>query len=373
MLAENFVKILNSDLYVGVPDSQLHALCDYLYGKYKTGENHIIAANEGNAVAIAAGHWLATGHPAVVYMQNSGIGNAVNPVTSLLNEKVYAIPCIFVIGWRGEPGIKDEPQHIFQGEKTLDMLKTLGIEYFVLDSESEEHFPEWFFEKKKLLENGSSIAIVVRRTGLSNPEKVEYGNANSDMMTREEIIEHIVCAAGDSVIVSTTGKASRELFEIRVRRNESHSKDFLTVGSMGHASSIALGIALEKKSRVFCIDGDGALLMHMGSLALPATLKVNNLVHIVINNACHDTVGGMPTVAGQIDLVAIAKACGYKNAVRVFDAESLDKALSSAAESEQLSFIEVLSKPGARGDLGRPTTSAKENRDSFKSYLNKID
>lgn len=370
MKVENFAKILNADFYTGVPDSQLKALCNYLMHTYGIDpEHHVIAANEGNCTALAAGYHLSTGKVPVVYMQNSGEGNIINPVASLLNDKVYAIPMIFVIGWRGEPGIHDEPQHIYQGEVTLKLLEDMGICYFVIGKDTtEEEVSTAMQDFRKELDCGEDVAFVIRKGALSYEEKVEYHNDNP--MIREEIIRHIVQASGEDPIVSTTGKASRELFEIREHNGQNHKYDFLTVGSMGHSSSIALGVAVQKPgTKVWCVDGDGAVLMHMGSMAVLGSTAPKNMVHIVINNGAHETVGGMPTVAANIDLVAIAGACGYPNAVSVTTYEELDRELTAAKERDALTFIEVKCGIGAREDLGRPTTTALENKINFMEYL----
>lgn len=373
MKVEKLVEIIGSDFYTGVPDSQLKALCNYLMATYGIDpKHHIIAANEGNCTALAAGYHLATGKVPVVYMQNSGEGNIINPVASLLNDKVYAIPCIFIIGWRGEPGVHDEPQHIYQGEVTLKLLEDMDIAVFVIGKETTDaEAAETMIKFRKILDSGKQVAFVIRKGALTDAPKVEYKNDNH--MMREEIIQHIVKASGEDPIVSTTGKASRELFEIRVVNEQSHKYDFLTVGSMGHSSSIALGVAMNKPNkRVWCIDGDGAVLMHMGSIAVLGSNKPKNLIHVVINNGAHETVGGMPTVANNIDLVAIAKACGYPNAITVNRFDSLDNALEAAKNRNELSFIEVKSSIGAREDLGRPTTTALENKQSFMEHLKTI-
>lgn len=372
MRIDRFMETLGLDFFTGVPDSQLKALCDCLMETYGIDpQHHIIAANEGNCAAIAAGYHLATGRTPVVYMQNSGEGNVINPVASLLNDHVYAIPALFIIGWRGEPGIHDEPQHIYQGKVTLSLLDELDISYFVLDDQTTTgQLCEVMDGFRRVFRAGKQAAIVVRKGGLTFDKKVKYANDNA--MKREEIIRHIVAVSQHDPIVSTTGKASRELFEIREQLDQGHENDFLTVGSMGHASSIALGVAIQKPTtKVWCIDGDGAALMHMGSLALIGTNAPGNLVHIVINNAAHETVGGMPTVAGQIDLAAVCKACGYPNTVKVRTFEELDSALREAKESKTLCFIEAACSIGARADLGRPTTSAIENKEHFMQRLSR--
>lgn len=370
MKVEKLVEIIGADFYTGVPDSQLKALCNYLINTYGIDKkHHIIAANEGNCTALAAGYHLATGKVPVVYMQNSGEGNIINPVVSLLNDKVYAIPMIFIIGWRGEPGVHDEPQHIYQGEVTIRLLDDMGIKSYIIGSDTtDDDVKKAMEEFEKELKAGRNVAFVIRKGALKYDEKVVYSNDN--LMVREDIIRHIADASGEDPVVSTTGKASRELFEIREAKGQSHKYDFLTVGSMGHSSSIALGVALNKpETKVWCIDGDGALLMHMGAMAVIGANAPKNLIHIVINNGAHETVGGMPTVASNLDVVAIAKACGYPEAVSVNSFEELDRELARAKEAKCLSLIEVKCSIGAREDLGRPTTTAIENKENFMNYL----
>lgn len=370
MKTERFVEIIGSDFFTGVPDSQLKALCNYLMNTYGIDpKHHVIAANEGNCTALAAGYHLATGKTPVVYLQNSGEGNIINPVASLLNDRVYAIPCIFIVGWRGEPGIHDEPQHIYQGKVTLKLLEDMDIEAFVIHKDTAEEEVEAVMEEyRKTLALGKCVAFVICREALSYEGRISYGNENT--MLREEIIRHIVKASGGDPIVSTTGKASRELFEIRASAGQEHKYDFLTVGSMGHSSSIAMGIAVQKpEARIWCVDGDGAVLMHMGAMAVIGVHRPENLVHVVINNGAHETVGGMPTAAGEIDLTGIARACGYPYAVCVDSFEKLDAELEAAKGRRALSLIEVKCSIGARADLGRPTTTALENKRSFMEYL----
>lgn len=370
MRVEKLVEIIGSDFYTGVPDSQLKALCDYLIDRYGIDpHHHVIAANEGNCTALAAGYHLATGRVPVVYMQNSGEGNIINPVASLLNDKVYAIPVVFIVGWRGEPGIHDEPQHIYQGEVTIKLLEDMEVKPFVIGKDTtDDEVEAAMAEFREILSGGKDVAFVIRKGALTDAPKVKYKNDNT--MVREEIIQHIVKVSGEDPIVSTTGKASRELFETRAANGQSHKYDFLTVGSMGHSSSIALGVAINKPNqRIWCVDGDGAVLMHMGSMAVLGANKPANFIHIVINNGAHETVGGMPTVASSIDLVAIAKACGYPNAVSVDNFDDLDKELEVARGRDELSLIEVKCSIGAREDLGRPTTTALENKQNFMEYL----
>ena len=370
MQVQTLLEIIGSDFYTGVPDSQLKALCGYLIRTYGTDpKHHIIAANEGNCAALAAGYHLATGRVPVVYMQNSGEGNIVNPAASLLNERVYAIPTVFIVGWRGEPGIHDEPQHIFQGKITRSLLDLMEIRSFVIGKDTTDNEVRAVMaEFRPLLEAGKDVAFIIRKGALTDSVPAIYSNPYT--MGREEIIRHIAAASGKDPIVSTTGKASRELFEIRAGNGQSHKYDFLTVGSMGHSSSIALGVALNQPyRRVWCVDGDGAVLMHMGAMAVIGAYKPENLIHVVINNEAHETVGGMPTVAGHTDLVAVAKACGYPYAARVERFEDLDRELAAAKARRALTFLEVKAALGARADLGRPTTTALENKRNFMRCL----
>ncbi len=373
MRVETFTKLLGAEFYTGVPDSQLRPLCDYLMDSFGTDpRRHVIAANEGSAAALAAGYHLATGKTAAVYLQNSGEGNLVNPAASLLHRQVYGIPALFVVGWRGEPGVHDEPQHVYQGAVTLRLLEDLEIPAFVLGPDTaEEEVREAVERFRPLLAQGGSGAFVVRKGALTYEKKTDYRNGCP--MSREEAICHIAAAAGDDPIVSTTGKASRELFEYRAARGQDHGRDFLTVGSMGHASSIALGIALHRPEvRVWCLDGDGAMLMHMGALSSIGSIRPENLIHVVLDNNAHDSVGGMPTASGKLDLPGIARACGYPRALAAATAEELDAALVEAKSRRELAFLQVRCAIGARADLGRPTASPQENKRAFMDRLRSV-
>jgi len=368
--AESFVKILGADFYTGVPDSQLKALCDYLMDTYGIdSKHHIIAANEGNCTALAAGYYLATGKVPVVYMQNSGEGNAINLIASLLNDRVYSIPVIFIIGWRGEPGVHDEPQHIYQGEITCKLLEDMGVKYHIIGRTTpEEEVSQRMGSFREELAEGRDVAFVIRKGALEYDGQVEYRNDNP--MRREEIIRCIVEHSGDDPVISTTGKASRELFELRTQAGQSHEKDLLTVGSMGHCSSIALGVALNKPDKtIWCIDGDGAALMHMGALPVIANHHPRNLIHIIINNGSHETVGGQPTVMGNLKFSDIARDCGYPYAITVGTFEELRAELALAKARKDLTLIEVKCAIGARADLGRPTITAMENKENFMKFL----
>ena len=359
--------------FTGVPDSLLKGLCNELYDRFGTeSDTHVVAHNEGGAIALCAGHYLSCGKPALCYMQNSGLGNAVNPLASLMDPKVYGIPCLLVIGWRGEPGVKDEPQHVKQGIITLSQLEILDIPYLILSEDTtDESFLENFASLVFALSQCRTAAIVVRKGALTTDRKPSYSNAFR--MSRESAAEIILSKTeARDVIVSTTGKLSRELFELREKRGEDHSRDFLTVGSMGHASQIALGIALQKPDRnVFCFEGDGAVLMHTGSMAITASKKPGKFYHVVFNNGAHDSVGGQPTVALDIDLPAIAKAVGYPSVFSVDNQSDLAQLLPKITSFPAPVFLEIKVKKGNRKDLGRPTTTPIQNKEALMNFLNK--
>lgn len=371
MDVKTFTEILGAEFYTGVPDSLLKPLCNFLIKNFPDDPTkHIIAANEGNCAAIAAGYHLATGKIPVVYMQNSGEGNIINPLASLLNEKIYSIPVIFVVGWRGEPNIHDEPQHIFQGEITCELLDLMGVKNFVVSKETSPAELQRVMEGyKKVLSAGSCVAFVIKKDALTFDEQISY--QNSFLMRRENVLRKIIDFAEDDFIIATTGKIGRELFELREASGKNHANDFLTVGSMGHCSSIALGLALHRPEKNFwCIDGDGALLMHMGALAVIGAANPKNLIHVVINNGAHESVGGMPNVIPAIDLPAIARACGYSEIFKATSFDELENFLQQAKSAEKLVFLEVECSIGSRKNLGRPTTTPAENKINFMRKLN---
>lgn len=362
------------EFFAGVPDSLLKNVCAYMTD-YLDEKHHIIAANEGGAVALAAGWHLATGKVGCVYMQNSGEGNAINPLASLTDREVYHIPLLLLIGWRGRPGVHDEPQHVKQGKITTGLLNVMGINYEVLSKEEEKAGVQIDKALRSIRQTGEAYALVVEKdtfetwpvgSGQKSVGSVEYE------MSREEAIRTVAASIpADAVIVSTTGMISRELFEYRTAMGEGHERDFLTVGSMGHASMIALGIALQHpERRVYCFDGDGASIMHLGNMAIVGSKRPENYVHIIFNNGAHDSVGGQPTVGQQIDLVEIAHAMNYNHAERVSRPEELETALAGLS-SGGLQLIEVRVKKGNRKDLGRPTTTPVENKEAFMRFLEK--
>jgi len=372
---EFYNELLNNDIsfFTGVPDSLLKSFCAYIKDNVSS-ENNIVSANEGNAIGLASGYYLGTRKIGLVYMQNSGLGNAVNPLASLADKLVYSIPMLLVIGWRGEPNKKDEPQHKKQGVITTETLEMLGIKYEILDEASNND--EMKLKVKKaysyMKENNEPYALVIKKDTFDE-YKLKNNTVFDFEMTREEAIEIVVSNMKEnSVAVSTTGMASRELFELREKYKENHNRDFLTVGSMGHASQIALGIALSNKDKdVYCIDGDGALLMHLGGLAIIGNAEPNNFRHILINNGAHDSVGGQETVGFKIDTLAIAKACGYKQCYSCSSKEELLNLSEKITTVEGPVLLEIKVKKGARKDLGRPTTTPIENKEAFMEFLDK--
>ena len=357
------------ELFTGVPDSLLKEFCLCVDDRMSK-EQHIITANEGNAIALACGHYLAKQSIPLVYMQNSGLGNAINPLLSLCDPDVYSIPMLLLIGWRGEPGVKDEPQHLKQGKIQIDLLNTMDIPYEIISKDSQD------FKSKisKCIDTAKGenrpTALLIKKGTFDKYGKTVSAKEDQSMK-REEALEIILDNLDDNtIVVSTTGKTSREIFEIREKNNQSHEQDFLTVGSMGHCSSIALGIALAKPHRqVVCIDGDGAMLMHLGSLTSIADMKPKNFRHILMNNKVHESVGGQSTVAKNINLSAIVESFGV---IKMFLAESsseLKQRIKEFLFCSEPSFLEVKIRPGSRYDLGRPTIKPIENKVSFMKFI----
>lgn len=356
------------DCFAGVPDSLLKNICAYITD-HCDAQHNIIAANEGAAVGIAAGHYLATGQSACVYMQNSGEGNIINPLASLTDPEVYNIPALLLIGWRGRPGVHDEPQHVKQGKVTTGLLNTMGINFDVMSKE-EDKAEKQIAKAIKALQNKDVYALVIEKDTFED-YKLQNVEKNDLTMSREEAIQTVAEALGEKdCIVSTTGMISRELFEYRAAMNQGHERDFLTVGSMGHASQIALGIAMAQPDRrVWCFDGDGAAIMHMGSMAIVASKAPKNYVHVVFNNGAHDSVGGQPTVGLKIDLPAVAQAVGYKATYSVETKDYLTELLEKVKTQEGPILFQVKVKKGNRKDLGRPTTTPIQNKEALMSFL----
>ena len=369
---QKFYESLNQngvDFYTGVPDSLLKDICSYISDN-APADKHIIAANEGGAVALAMGYYLATSKTPLVYMQNSGFGNTINPLLSLADPKVYSIPMLLVIGWRGEPGVKDEPQHVKQGEVSETLLKTLDIPYVIISDKTKDIDKVISGAIKKAEENNEPYAILVRK-GTFEPYSLKTKiKTNFDLNREEAIIKTTELLSDSDIIVATTGKTSRELFEFRARNNQGHHRDFLTVGGMGHANQIALGISIAKPNKkVYCFDGDGAALMHTGSLGIIGDLKIENFKHIIFNNGAHDSVGGQPTIGFDIDFGKIAKSFNYTKVFKIEKLNHFDEIFMNFQKEKGPCLLEILVNKGARQDLGRPTVSPKENKLDFMSFI----
>jgi phosphonopyruvate decarboxylase len=361
----------NINFFSGIPDSLLKNICAYITDN-TVAKNHIIAANEGNALALGIGYHLATNQIPLIYMQNSGLGNVVNPLLSLADPDVYSIPLLLMIGWRGEPNVKDEPQHKKQGRVTLELLETMEVPYQVLSPDTNDEQAKQIIQKAILYarENNTPYALVVRK-GSFDDYKLQTDVQRDFPLLREDAIKLIVDELDEAdIVVSTTGVASRELFEYRKALGQGHEKDFLTVGGMGHANQIALGIALQKPDRqVFCFDGDGAMLMHMGSLAINASMRCNNFKHIIFNNGSHDSVGGQPTVGYQIDIQAVANAVGYDKVLQASTELEIKSKIRQLRDINGMALLEVKVKKGFRNNLGRPTKSPLENKKALMRFI----
>ncbi|WP_421773384.1 phosphonopyruvate decarboxylase [Gracilimonas sp.] len=355
------------EFMLGVPDSLLKHFGSYTFDKGNT----LIAANEGGALAIASGYHLSTGKIPLIYLQNSGFGNIVNPLTSLTDEEVYSIPTLIMVGWRGQPGTHDEPQHLKQGKTQEEQLNALDLPYTILSSDEQQVKNQLSVAFDTMQQNSSPYVLLVPPNTFEKYAFQGDSENNSYSLKREEVLDQLVKKFGEKdIVVSTTGKTSRELFELREKYHLGHVRDFLTVGSMGHASQIALGIALEKKKRrVFCIDGDGAMIMHMGALAIIGEQQPSNFYHILINNGAHESVGGQPTAGFHIDFGKIAEGCRYNKTFRISNLSSLDNTFEEFLNTDGPVLLEIMTKTGARSDLGRPTLSPAENKKNFMQFL----
>ncbi len=370
--AEDFVAWLEAQgitFFTGVPDSLLKELGRHVMAELPRSR-HVIAANEGGSVGIAIGHYLRTGRPAAVYLQNSGTGNTVNPLLSLADPDVYGVPMLLVIGWRGQPGVKDEPQHVKQGRVMTSMLDGMDLPWSVLPREPEDA-AQVVAEAVRLAEERSGPFVLLVEKGTFAPVVPVDPSPDAAVPTREEALGALVGLLGDdAVIVSTTGMLSRELFELRSGAGEDRALDFLTVGGMGHASSIALGVALDEPDReVWCLDGDGALLMHMGSLAVIADHAPANYFHVVFNNGVHDSVGGQPTSIDVVDVPALGIAAGYRWARSLTGVTDLERNVAEMRRGGGPSLLELVVRPGHRSDLGRPTRSPADSKAAFMKAL----
>lgn len=366
------IKEIGINTITGVPDSTLKQFCDAVQLDKGKAFKHYVTANEGAAVGLATGEYLSTKRPTLVYLQNSGLGNIINPLASIANQEVYGIPMLFVIGWRGEPGKKDEPQHAYQGKVTCELLEVMDVPYSVIGIETTDvQVKEIIGKAETILCDNRQYAIVVKKDTFE--KECEFKWTNGYELVREQALRSILeCVYEDTYIVSTTGKISRELYEQSDALYGEHNRLFMTVGGMGHASMIAYGMAQADRSKqIVCIDGDGAVMMHMGALAFIAKQSPSNLLHIVINNAAHESVGSMPTGFSGGTYSQIAASCGYKNTYVAKTETALRSAVKDALKRNELSLIEVMVSLEARSDLGRPKESARENRLAFmRSYHN---
>lgn len=367
----DFYKYLKSkqiDMFTGVPDSLLANICACITDNSDKTHN-IIAANEGNAIAIAAGYYLATRKYGLVYMQNSGLGNTVNPLLSLADEDVYQIPMLLLIGWRGEPNIHDEPQHVKQGKVTLSLLDTMGIKYIILDDDYESKIDECIDYMRT---TSKPIALIVRKNAFSSYKLKSSISKNVYTMSREEMLNTVLqTLSSDDLVVSTTGKTSREIFELRELHKTGHANDFLTVGSMGHTASLALGVSLGTEKNVYCIDGDGSFIMHMGGFSVLTSVMKKNFKYILNNNGAHESVGGQPTVAFDINTEDILRSSGFKHVLRATNEEELKRALKDMTRLESVALV-VYTKQGSRDNLGRPTTTPIDNKLAFMGKVEEI-
>ncbi|SHM63205.1 phosphonopyruvate decarboxylase [Anaerosporobacter mobilis DSM 15930] len=352
------------NFFTGVPDSLLKEFCTCVKENTSTNRN-IIAANEGNAIALASGYHIATGKFGVVYMQNSGIGNAINPLLSLSDEEVYRIPMLLIIGYRGEPGVQDEPQHVKQGKVTLPLLEALGIVYCIVEDNYKESIAYGYEYMKRV---HKPIALVIRKDTFS-AYRSDTKKVSDLELSREAVLENIITnITDDDFIISTTGKTSREVFEVREKHNMGHSNDFLTVGSMGHASSLALGISLFSDKNVICIDGDGAFIMHMGGLGVAVQNANANFKYILINNGCHESVGGQETIGFEIDVKQILIGLGFNKVLDIRSRNDLVTNIKCLTSKEKLAMV-IYTNDRSRNDLGRPTTTPIENKECFTLKL----
>ncbi len=354
--------------FTGVPDSLLKDFCACVTASVKK-EDHVIAANEGAAIGLAIGRHLGSGKLPMVYLQNSGLGNIVNPLLSLASPQVYGIPMLILLGWRGEPGTKDEPQHIHQGSVMIDMLDAMNVPSIILSNDFEE-ITEQTKTASKLAQTSSGPVALIARKGIFKDFSIDKEISKREISREQAIIKAINLIEPNAVVISTTGMASRELFEYRASKEMEHNKDFLTVGGMGHANQIALGLASSQKDRpVYCFDGDGAALMHMGSLAIIGQSNRDNFIHILLNNGVHDSVGGQPTVGFDIDFCKVADACGYSFVVKIKNKDEIKKAIEKSKKTKGPCFIEIQTTPGNKKNIGRPTSSPKENKENLIKFL----
>jgi len=357
------------DFFTGVPDSTLKHFCFYLDDN-STQSNHIIAANEGNSIAIAAGYHFSTGKIPLVYMQNSGIGNALNPITSLADKEIFGVPMLVLVGWRGEPGKKDAIQHLKDGVTQIELLNSLGLSHTILrpDKQSLKLQIQDSIEKSKSAK--SPHIILVSKDSFETYSPVFQEPKISSMSREYAIAETLSFIKPDSAVISTTGKASRELYEIREKKGGMNKADIMVVGSMGHVSSFSLGVALQSpKRKVYCLDGYGSLIMHMGALPTIGKYSSSNFRHILLNNFSHDSVGGQDSSSNIIDFSLLSQAVSYKNYFKIRNKSDFKEIFPQFIEAKGPSFLEIIVAKGSRADLSRPDLLPSENKKKFMTFL----
>jgi len=340
------------EFITGVPDTLLNDFCLHIENHWDKNK-HIIAANEGNSIGLATGYHLSTGTIPLVYMQNSGIGNTVNPILSLAHNRVYGIPMVLLIGWRGDPNIKDHAQHSKQGEITPVLLESMDIPFKVVPNDTEGAIETFNWANDIAKKTNNPVALLATKGVFEKGEKAGFNNENENLLSREEAINCVLDAIPESsIVVASTGRATRELFELRNIRKESHKYDFLNVGAMGHTSSIAFGIAIATDNKVVCLEGDSSAIMHLGSFTTVGLIKPNNFLHIVLNNGAHESVGGQKSAAFNANLTEIAKNAGYFTVEKpVKTVNEIKDAINSLENCDGPTFIEIIIRKGIRKDM----------------------
>lgn len=366
-------KLHNSgiEFITGVPDTLLNDFCLHIEDSWSK-DRHVIAANEGNAIGLAAGYHLATGTIPLVYMQNSGIGNTVNPLLSLTHGQVYCMPMILLIGWRGERGSNDHAQHKKQGEVTPLLLETMDVPYKVVPDNTEEALSILKWALEEAITSNSPVALLATKGVFEKGEKAGFNSENEQLLSREEAINVVLDSIPEnSIVVASTGRATRELYELRNIRKESHENDFLNVGAMGHTSSIGLGIAMATKRKVVCLEGDSSAIMHLGSFTTTGLLNPDNFLHIVLNNGVHESVGGQKSAGFNVNLTEIAKHCGYVTIEKsVKTIEEINTAIKTLNDSDGPAFMEIIIRKGIRKDMPPLRFDLINSKNELMCYLN---
>lgn len=357
------------DFFTGLPDSLLTDLIQCISEKHDP-RKYVIGANEGTSMGLATGWHLATKKYPVLIMQNSGLGNIVNPFLSLVDPRVYKIPMLLLLAWRGEPGKKDEPQHKVQGEVMTSLLSDLGITYEVLPDFEEGSASALDLAKSHLQNKGSPFAFLIRRSTFL-PYKRKEDVPSKYELSREEALDFLVDHIGKfDAIISGAGLTSRELLEFRDSRGPVLGQDFYCLGAKGHASSIAMGVALAKPSKmVYILDGDGSFFMHMGAAPQIGARKLSNLRHIIFNNHVHESAGGMPSAGDCIDFVKLAQGSGYTYAGSASTKQEIKQHLDNMKNLNGSGLLEIKIRSFTRKDLKQLRVDPKDNKDQFMKFL----